>query len=42
MKHLKRFNDVNHAELENLLFKFGIEVDEMWGIPIDEMWGIPR
>ena len=27
------YNDVNHAELENLLSEFGIEVDEMWGIP---------
>lgn len=27
------YNDVNHAELENLLSQFGIEVDEMWGIP---------
>ena len=26
------YNDVNHAELENLLSEFGIEVDEMWGI----------
>lgn len=27
------YNDVNHAEIENLLSQFGIEVDEMWGIP---------
>ena len=27
------YNDVNHAELENILSEFGIEVDEMWGIP---------
>jgi hypothetical protein len=27
------YNDVNHAELENLISEFGIEVDEMWGIP---------
>ncbi len=27
------YNDVNHAELENLLSQFGVEVDEMWGIP---------
>jgi hypothetical protein len=27
------YNDVNHAELENLLSEFGVEVDEMWGIP---------
>ena len=27
------YNDINHAELENLLSEFGIEVDEMWGIP---------
>lgn len=27
------YNDVNHAELENLLNQFGVEVDEMWGIP---------
>jgi len=26
------YNDVNHAELENLLSEFGVEVDEMWGI----------
>jgi hypothetical protein len=28
------YNDVNHAELENLIYEFGIEVDEMWGIPV--------
>jgi hypothetical protein len=27
------YNDVNHAELENLLSQFGVEVDEIWGIP---------
>lgn len=27
------YNDVNHAEIENLLSQFGVEVDEMWGIP---------
>ena len=27
------YSDVNHAELENILSEFGIEVDEMWGIP---------
>lgn len=27
------YNDVNHAEIENLLSRFGVEVDEMWGIP---------
>lgn len=27
------YNDINLPELEEILSKFGIEVDEMWGIP---------
>ena len=38
MKRLKRFNvdynDINHAEIENILSEYGVVVDEMWGIPV--------
>jgi hypothetical protein len=28
------YNDINHAEIENILLKYGVVVDEMWGIPL--------
>ena len=28
------YNDINHAEIENILSDYGIAVDEMWGVPI--------
>ena len=28
------YNDINHAEIENILSKYGVVVDEMWGIPL--------
>jgi hypothetical protein len=27
-------NDINHAEIENILSDYGVVVDEMWGIPL--------
>ena len=28
------YNDINHAEIENILSEYGVVVDEMWGIPV--------
>jgi hypothetical protein len=28
------YNDINHAEIENILSEYGVVVDEMWGIPL--------
>ena len=28
------YNDINHAEIENILSDYGVVVDEMWGIPL--------
>lgn len=28
------YNDVNHAEIENILSEYGIVVDEIWGWPV--------
>ncbi len=27
-------NDINHAEIENILSEYGVLVDEIWGIPL--------
>ena len=29
------YNDVNHAEIENIFLEYGISVDDIWGIPVD-------
>ncbi len=28
------YNDINHAEIENILSEYGVVVDEIWGIPL--------
>ena len=28
------YNDVNHAEIDNILSEYGIVADEIWGVPI--------
>lgn len=28
------YNDINHAEIENILSDYGVVVDEIWGIPV--------